>query len=128
MTDVVASVFAAWEVAPVAGGAALAYFPARRHSAKRKHRKALDNIANLERELGYDVPLEQRIERELRLVPPPPDEPVPASARIGGFCDYCSLYVTLNDGKCSFGDRRNHDRCAKRVYKATGKRKATPND
>ena len=120
---VLAAVGFVWDVAPVAAGAA-AVIPARRYRKRRRLARTRRNIAALERELGYDVPLEQRIDRELRLVPPPVDEPVPASLRIQGFCDHCSLFVVVNDGKCNFAGKTPAD-CAKAIYRATGERKAT---
>lgn len=128
-TVLIVALIAAWEVAPVAAvGAAAGYVPAQRYRRRRRLAATRKNIAALERELGYDVPLELRIERELRLAPPPAVDPVPATLRIQGFCDHCSLFVVVNDGKCNFGGSRTPKDCAKDIYRSRGERKATQDD
>lgn len=127
---VLVGLIAAWEAVPVAAGAAAGlYVPTRRYRQRRRLERTRANIAALERDLGYDVPLESRIERELKLIP---QDTKPSSApvlRIGGYCDHCKLYVAVNEGRCSFGNFRSApESCAKNVYRTTGARKATPDD
>lgn len=60
------ALIAAWEAAPAAAvTAAVAYAPARRYQKRRRLARTRAHIAELERELGFDVPLDERLDREL---------------------------------------------------------------
>ena len=116
----------AWELFLAAVCAAVVigpgYIVGKHQLDQRRHQRTLANIARLERELGYDVPLEQRIDRELGFsyyvetaVKPPP---VPVK-RVYGMCGYCHTRVALNEGVCQVG--RNVP-CAKRLYESERRR------
>jgi hypothetical protein len=104
----------------------------------RKHQRTLANIARLEAELGYDVPLEVRIDRELQQENQQwyssailkasyygesprhygSDGPEPAQ-RIYGDCAVCGKHVVVNAGKCRGATTRGTDECAKLVWLRT---------
>ena len=126
----------AWELFLAAVCAAVVIGPGyvygRHQLDQRRHTRTLANIARLERELGYDVPLETRIDRELGIhatdlsLPfygetlhrrPLDREPVDGrepAHRIYGHCEVCRMRVALNAGRCRGATRDDiGNTCAK---------------
>lgn len=102
-----------WPLAAVGALTAVAAVPTvGRVRERRKLARTRAHIAELERELGFDVPLEGRIDRELSrgplwkaavwgAPPPAPPPPVPVSEWVLGDCASCGRRVALNVGRCS---------------------------
>ena len=135
-----ALVYAALSLCCVLAVAATFVFGVRPALNHRRHERTLANIARLEVELGYDVPLEQRIDRELgkaryavnmakawdyaeqqagrpldRVRYDYRDPPEPGK-RIYGHCAMCGLHVALNAGWCRGKTASRDAECAKLVW------------